>query len=145
MPQRCTPRLVEQIARAGASCVSFGEAREILAEMLGVELTTNTIRRITEAAGAKAEGLERAQSEALTKSLARPAATIVDRLQQVSTDGAMVPLVKGVWGEVKCVVVGRIEHTSEGPKAKDLTYFARLADADHFITEARMEMYRRGT
>jgi len=145
LSRRMTPRLVEQVARLGVSCVSFREARDVLADLLGVELTTDTIRLITEDAGAQAEAVESAQAAALQKSMARPAATLVDRLQQVSIDGAMAPLIKGIWGEVKCVAVGRIEQTREGPKAKDITYFARLADADRFIAGARAEMHRRGT
>ena len=145
LPQRCTPRLVEQIARLGASSVSFGEARELLAALLGVELTTESVRRITEGAGKQALALERGAAAALEKSLPPPPATLVDRLQQVSVDGAMVPLVGGKWEEVKCVVIGRVQQTDAGPKAGDLSYFARLADADRFIAEARTEMHRRGT
>ena len=145
LSQRMTPRLVEQVARLGVSCVSFREARDILADLLGVELSINTVRRITEGAGAQADEEEREQAAALRKSMARPAGMLVDRLQQVSVDGAMAPLVTGTWGEVKCVAIGRIEQTSAGPKAKDITYFARLADADGFINQARAEMHRRGT
>jgi len=145
LPERCTPRLVEQIARLGSACVSFGEARDLLCDLLGVELTDDTVRRITEKVGRQAVALETAEAAVLEKSLARPAATVVDRLQQVSVDGAMVPLVGGKWEEVKCVAIGRVEQTGEGPRAGNLTYFARLADADRFIREARGEMHRRGT
>jgi len=145
LPERCTPRLVEQIARLGTSCISFGEARDLLRDLLGVELTTDTVRRITETSGRHAAAIERAEAAVLTKTLARPAAALVDRLQQVSVDGAMVPLVGGKWEEVKCVVIGRVTQTGAGPKAVDLSYFARLAEADRFIAEARGEMHRRGT
>ncbi len=145
LPQRCTPRLVEQIARLGTSCVSFAEARELLWDLLGVELSTDTVRRITESVGRQALGLETKEAAALARSLARPAVSVVDRLQQVSVDGAMAPIVGGAWEEVKCVAIGRITQPGDGPRAVDLSYFARLADADRFIREARVEMHRRGT
>ena len=145
LPQRCTPRLVEQIARLGASCVSFGEAQAVLHDLLSVELTTDTVRRITEAVGRREVTLATAEAAALARSVARPAVAVVDRLQQVSVDGAMVPLVGGRWEEVKCVAIGRVESRDDGPRAVALSYFARLADSERFIAEARVEMYRRGT
>jgi len=145
LPQRCTPRLVEQIARLGTSCVSFAEAQALLRDLLGVVLTSDTIRRITEDAGGQAVALETAEAASLKQSLARPPASLVDRLQQVSVDGAMVPLVGGKWEEVKNLVIGRVEPTSDGPRARALTYFARLADVARFTDEARAEFHRRGT
>jgi len=146
LPQRCTPRLVAQIARLGTACTSFREAQALLRDLLGVELTSDTVRRITLSAGREALGLDQAQARALRETLARPpAARVVDRLQQVSVDGAMVPLVGGTWEEVKCVVIGRVEATAQGPRARELTYFARLADADQFIAEAGGEFSARGT
>ena len=135
---------MEQIARLG-SAVSFGEARALLSELLGVEMTADTVRRITETSGRQAAAIESAEAARLTKTLARPAVRVIDRLQQVSVDGAMVPIVGGTWEEVKCVAIGRVEQKSGETKAVDLSYFARLADADRFIVEARVEMHRRGT
>jgi hypothetical protein len=149
LPQRITPRLVERIARLGASSVSFDVAQALLADLLQVELSSETVRRITETVGRHTVALESAEAVALGRSLALPreglAATVVDRLQQVSVDGAMVPLVGGTWEEVKCVAIGRVEAAPAGPKAVAISYFARLADADRFIAEARLEMHQRGT
>lgn len=142
---RVTPRLVGQIARLGAACGSFAEAQAMLSELLGVVLTADTVRRITEDVGRKAAALIAAESERLHREMPEPAARLVDPFLQVSIDGVMVPLVGGVWGEVKGVVSGRIEQREGGPKAVALSYFARLADADRFIAEARAEMYERGT
>ena len=145
VPSRCTPRLVGQIARLGSSCVSFGEAQALLSSLLGVELATDTVRRITELSGQHAAAIETTEAARLAKTMARPAVSVIDRLQQVSVDGVMVAIVGGTWEEAKCAAIGRIEQTSEGPKAVDLSYFARLTDASHFIAEARVEMHRRGT
>lgn len=145
LPPRCTPRLVEQIARLGTACTSFSEARTVLRDLLGVELTSDTVRRITEEAGRKALEWEEQEALALKENLATPAVSVVDRLQQVSVDGSNVPLVGGKWEEVKCVAIGRVEATGQGPKARGLTYLARLGDADQFIAAAGLEFYERGT
>jgi len=145
LPQRCTPRLVAQIVQLGTACTSFREAQALLRDLLGVELTSDTVRRITESAGREALGLEQAAARAVRETLASPGVRVVDRLQQVSVDGAMVPLVGGKWEEVKCVVIGRVEGTAKGPRARDLTYFARLADAGQFSAEAGVAFSERGT
>ncbi len=143
-PQRFTPRLVAQMVRLGAT-VSFAEAGELLRELLSVEVSGETIRRITEAAGCGALMNERSEAAALTKSLARPVVTVADRLQQVSVDGAMAPLVHGEWAEVKTVAIGRIEQTGGGLQARDLSYFSRLCDHEAFSAQAGVEFHRRGT
>lgn len=145
LPQRYAPRLVERIVRLGTACISFAEAHALLRDLLGAEVPENTVRRITEAAGREALAVETAEAEALEHSLARAPLTLADRLQQVSIDGCMVPLLKGEWAEVKNLAIGRIERTSDGPKARALSYFARLADHERFSRQARAEFYRRGT
>lgn len=124
---------------------SFGEGSEVLNELLGVHVGTETIRRVTEAAGRGVVEDETKAAAGLAKSLARPSVQVVDRLQQVSVDGAMVPLVHGEWAEAKTVVIGRVVQTGSGPKAEALSYFSRLCDHQTFSTQARIEFHRRGT
>jgi hypothetical protein len=145
LPQRYTPRLVEQIARLGTSCISFQEACALLSDLLGVEVIAETVRCITQAGGRHAVALETREAAKLRQSLAPPVVTVVERLQQVSVDGVMVPLLHGEWGEVKNLAIGRVEQTGEGPKAADLTYFARFTEGERFIAESRLEFWRRGT
>jgi hypothetical protein len=145
LPQRYTPRLVEQIARLGVCCVSFKEASELLSDLLGVEVTAETVRSITEAGGRQAVALETKEAAKLKQRLATPVLTVIDRLQQVSVDGVMVPLLHGEWGEVKNLAIGRVERTRNGPKDGDLSYQARLAPAESFIEESRLEFWQRGT
>jgi hypothetical protein len=64
--------------------------------------------------------------------------------QQVSVDGAMVPLVQGEWAEVKTLAVGRVERQGAELHATDLSYFSRLADVDTFTRLAWGELHRRG-
>jgi hypothetical protein len=66
----------------------------------------------------------------------------------MSSDGAMVPLVKGVWAEVKLVAIGAIERRKHKDEEEivtsRLTYFARMAPAATFADQASAEVRRRG-
>lgn len=146
LPRRYTPRLVEQIVRLGTS-VGFDAAERLLRSLLGVEVPGDTVRRLTEGVGRRALQLETdaaVSAHSLSADLAAPV-RVVDRLQQVSVDGVMVPLVGGEWAEVKHLVIGRIERTVGGPRARGLSYFARLADHDRFRALAGLEFNRRST
>jgi hypothetical protein len=66
-----------------------------------------------------------------------------------SVDGAMVPLVKGEWAEVKTLVVGEVSTVAQTDGSKivhtgQLSYFSRLTDADNFNRLALVETQRRG-
>ena len=66
----------------------------------------------------------------------------------MSSDGAMVPLVGGVWAEVKVVAIGAVERRRRKDEEQivttKLTYFARLANAATFADQASAEVRRRG-
>jgi hypothetical protein len=66
----------------------------------------------------------------------------------MSSDGSMVPLVGGVWAEVKVVAIGAVERrkhkNEEQIVTTDLTYFARMANAATFADQASAEVRRRG-
>jgi hypothetical protein len=66
----------------------------------------------------------------------------------MSSDGSMVPLVGGVWAEVKVVAIGQVEGRKrkgeEEIVTSQLTYFARRADAATFADQASAETRRRG-
>jgi hypothetical protein len=71
-------------------------------------------------------------------------------VQQLSLDGAMVPLVGGEWAEVKTLALGEVEQTTAADgsvrvRTTALSYFSRLTDAETFRELARGELYRRGT
>jgi len=71
----------------------------------------------------------------------------------LSVDGAMVPLVGGVWAEVRtlalgAVVVREVQTRHERDRtvhAQDLSYFSRLADHETFTRLATVDTQRRGT
>ena len=66
----------------------------------------------------------------------------------MSSDGSMVPLVGGVWAEVKVVAIGAVERRrckgEEQIVTTQLTYFARMANAATFADQASAEIRRRG-
>jgi hypothetical protein len=61
----------------------------------------------------------------------------------LSADGALVPLVGGIWGEVKTMVIGQVERTTPVHSTR-LSYFSRLLDAQTFSEQATVEVVRRG-
>jgi hypothetical protein len=130
--------------------VPFEQAPEPMAFFTGVEVDRDTARRLTEAAGAQLVAVEAADLATLLATLPDPPPG--PAIQQLSVDGAMVPLVGGTWAEVKLLTLGTVAPTPAAagagppqPHTTDLSYFARLADADAFATAAKAETHRRGT
>jgi len=101
------------------------------------------VRRLTEAAGAAQVAVETAVVVALERTL--PEGPCGPAVQLLSVDGAMVPLVGGVWAEVKTLAVGEVVPGGDGPRTTALSYFSRLTDAEAFGRLATGEMHRRGT
>jgi hypothetical protein len=105
-----------------------------------------TARRHAEAAGAAYVAVQTAEVERLEREA--PAPPVGPPLQQVSADGAMVPLVDGQWAEVKTVAIGVLAaaRDPEAPaRATELSYFSRRADHATFTRLAEAELHRRGT
>src|SRR5262249_58946984 len=121
----------------------FEQVPEALAWFTRVVVSPETARRVTEAAGAALVAVETAAVEQLEQQWPEPPGVPATR-QQVSVDGAMVPLVHGEWAEVKTVAVGRVERRGETLHATDLSYFSRLADVDTVTRLAWGELHRRG-
>ena len=140
-----SPRLVEAVARLGAK-LPFAQAAEEIGRFWGVWVSEDTVRRLTETAGAAYVAVQEAEVADLERTLPEPprGAAVV----QVSADGATVPLVHGVWAEVKTLAIGTVTSVpgKEGPVARttDLSYFSRLAEIDDFVRLARGEVQRRG-
>ncbi|MGI8915841.1 MAG: ISKra4-like element ISKra2 family transposase [Chloroflexota bacterium] len=146
MPGELSPRLVEGLARCGVK-VPFAQAAEDLRFFCGVWVSEDTARRQTEAVGAAYVAVQDAELARLEHDLPPPPHG--PPIQQVSADGAMVPLVHGKWAEVKTLAVGTVTTVpgKDGPEVgtRDLTYFSRMTDAATFVRQARVELYQRGT
>lgn len=143
LPGALTPPLQAHLCRLGAR-LSFAEAASELWHLKGVRVSAATARRRTEADGAVYAA---AQDAAARQVLADPPPPRPGpAVQQVSVDGAMVPLCDGSWREVRTLAIGTvIPGRSPGTvRCEELSYFSRLCDAATFITLAAGEVHRRG-
>jgi hypothetical protein len=138
LPSRYTPHVHEALVRLGA-WMPFAQAAALLDHLLGVQVSADTLRRQTEAAGDAFVACQSAEAEFILQT-SPPSLASSDRLV-VSADGAMVPLRQGEWGEVKTVAVGEVDLTGKTTK---LSYFSRLCDAATFTELATAELSRRG-
>lgn len=128
----------------------FAPAGQMLGHFARVTVSEAMARRRTEEAGAAYVAVQTAAVEALERG-EEPAETepVGPALQQVSVDGALVPLIGGEWAEVKTLAIGTGgEPTREGEgwrvHTTALSYFSRLADHATFGRLATVETERRG-
>jgi len=147
LPGPLTPSIHEAATRLGAK-LPFPQAEDELQALWRVDVSPSTIRRHTETAGAAYVDVQTAQVERLEQEV--PPSPPGPDLQQMSVDGAMVPLLHKEWGEVRTLALGVVEkpvmkkgelevHTGQ------LSYFSRLCDAETFTRLATVETHRRGT
>jgi hypothetical protein len=152
LPGSLTPSMVEDLALLG-SWAPFGQAAKLVGHFRKVEVSEATARRATEKSGRVYVELQTEEVEGLEAEMRE--APSGPGLQQLSVDGAMVPLLHGEWGEVKTLAIGTIEGAIEGAidepvpegeaHARDLSYFSRMADHQSFGRLAAVETHRRGT
>ena len=130
------------------TALPFGQVPALLAHFTGVTVGVESVRRLTEAAGAAQLVCDEAELARIVASLPAPPAG--PPVQQLSLDGAMVPLVGGDWAEVKTLAIGTVESLGAGDEEQRvrttaLSYCARLSDATSFGQLATLETHRRGT
>jgi hypothetical protein len=109
-----------------------------------VRVSAATARRRTEADGAAYAALEEAAARQVLTNAPRP--PVGPPVQQVSVDGAMVPLVDGSWREVRSLAIGTVVPGREPGTVRcaEPSYFSRMADAAAFTAMATGEVHRRG-
>ncbi len=128
-----------------ATTMPFAAASRLFESWFGIALGTSTMRRQTLAAGQALVAAETAAAAWVLGDGPEPPSAAVVEHQQLSVDGAMVPLI-GEWAEVKTLAVGRVTESPTGElKAVDLSYFSRLCDHKTFTRLATVETYRRAT
>lgn len=147
LPGALTPRLQESLVRLG-TWMPFAQAAEMLAFFTGVTVSAATARRMTEGAGAAYEAVQTAAVEAIEEEL--PPAPLGPRVQLLSVDGAMVPLLHHEWTEVKTLAIGVVgqpvrEQGEWVVHTEQLSYFSRSVEAATFGRLALVETHRRGT
>jgi hypothetical protein len=137
-----TPRGEETLVRL-ASWMPFEQAREVLQDVLGMQVSKATAHRATLATGQAALAVCEAEEERLKQEA--PLAPVEADKQAMSGDGAFVHLVGGEWVEVKTLVLGEVSRTKRGEICtQHLSYFSRLCDAASFEQAALVETHRRG-
>ena len=142
MPGMLTPRLQEGLVRLG-TWLPFAPAARMLAHFTGVRVSAATARRQTERTGAAWVQLQEAEVARLEQESPDPVPG--PAVQQLSVDGAMVPLVGGTWGEVKLLAIGSVSPAAGEARTVALSYFGRRADHATFARLALVETHRRGT
>ena len=137
------PHAQETMVSLGSE-LPFGRVVEHLERILGVMVHASSARRQTLAVGQRILEIQNEQAQPLAACAEEPAA---ERMA-MSSDGSMVPLVGGVWAEVKVVAIGAVERRlrkgEEQIVTTQLTYFARIAPAATFADQASAEVRRRG-
>ena len=143
LPGALTPSLQAHLSRLG-SRLSFAEAADELRHLKGVRVSAATARRRTETDGAVYAALQ--DAEAARVLTTPPPPRRGPATQQVSVDGAMVPLADGSWREVRTLAIGTVVPGREHGRVRceELSYFSRLCDAERFIGLAAGEVHRRG-
>jgi hypothetical protein len=146
-----SPFLVECMVRLG-TLLPFEQVPALLAFLTGVQVTADTVRRLTERAGAAQVAIELRELERLEQEL--PEVPAGPARQEVSTDGAMIPLRGGQWAEARTLALGVLDappeqrsstaDEEERVHAHDIRYFSRLCSAHDFIRQAALPCYHRG-
>ncbi len=131
-----------------ASWMPFKKATAMMEKLLGVQISEETARRLTERMG---EALEHAQTqEAQAPFQEEQEGACLPEPLAFSADGAMVGLVGGEWAEVRTLVMGKIKALvkkkplcQQEPRVEDISSFSRLVDAETFCQLAEVEMRTR--
>ena len=143
LPGALTPPLQAHLSRLGCR-LSFAEAASELWHLKGVRVAAATARRHTEADGAIYAALEETAAARVVAEAPRPPQG--PAVQQVSVDGAMVPLRDGSWREVRTLAIGTGAPGRQpgSVRCEELSYFSRMVEAERFIGLAAGEVHRRG-
>jgi hypothetical protein len=139
------PRQQEHLVHL-ACFMPFDKVAQMMEELLSVQTTEETVRRLTEQVGGWIEAAQTVEVEADGE----PESEEEPPLQRcvISADGAMISLVKKQWVETRTVAIGEPQEKrgADGETeiyVGELSYFSRLADAFTFTTLAEVEMRRR--
>jgi hypothetical protein len=138
-----SPVLVEAMVRLGTR-LPFAVVAEEMGRLFGVSVSPDTVRRLTEEAGAVLAGIEQRELERLEHDA--PEEPAGPAVQQVSADGCMLSLTDGRWTEVRTMAIGTVVQQEDGEvRAEEITYFSRHGRADAFIRETTLPTHERGT
>jgi hypothetical protein len=143
---KLTPKGRERLTRL-SGWMPFRQATELFAEFTGIRLSKIVGQRGTEKAGWVYEKMQDVEAQELLEKKPRP--RVKPKKVQISADGAMVPLLHGVWAEVRTLVVGEVQPPVKEKEemvvhTRNLSYFSRKVSSQKFESLALVEMHRRG-
>lgn len=147
LPDNLSPCLSEALVRLSTHIPSFAKAAQELALFIRVELHADTARCRTEHAGTLLVAHETAEAARMLRE--HPALPCALDTLALSVDGAMVPLLRGQWTEVRTLAVGEVqpaEQPTDGPgvQTANLSSFSRRTDSATLSELATLELHRRG-
>jgi hypothetical protein len=147
LPGKLTPREHECLVRLAGWIPSFEKAVELLGDFLRIDVSKIVAQNYTEEAGAAYEQMQKEEVARLERNM--PEATRGAEKMHLSADGAMIPLLHGVWAEVRTLVIGEVlpavqEKGEWVVHTRNLSYFSRKVSAQEFQRLALVEMHRRG-
>jgi hypothetical protein len=140
-----TPRAEAPLVRL-STWMPYECARELVEDLLGVQVSKASARRATLHTGQAGLAVWEAAVERLEQEAPQaPAGVGEGEKQALSGDGAMVHLVGGEWVEVKTLALGQVTRNQRGEVCmQHLTYCSRLCDAASFERATLVETHRRG-
>jgi len=146
LPGKLTPHGHERLVRL-SGWMPFEKAIELFEDFMGVRVSKIVSQGYTEEAGAVYEQMQNEEVRGLQKKM--PRATARPKKLQISADGAMVPLLHGVWAEVRTLVIGEVqppvrEQGENVVHTRNLSYFSRKVSSQEFELLCLAEMHRRG-
>jgi hypothetical protein len=146
LPGKLTPREHECLVRL-CGWMPFGRALEMVGDFLGIRVSQIVAQNYTETAGAMYVQMQEEEVARLEREM--PEAVQGAERMQISADGAMIPLLHGLWSEVRTLVVGEVQPAVQEKgewvvHTRNLSYFSRKVTAHEFQRLALVEMHRRG-
>lgn len=146
LPGKLTPREHECLVRL-AGWMPFRTAVELLGDLVGIEVSQIVAEQYAENAGAMYVQMQEEEVIQLEREMPE-VGDGADKLL-ISADGAMVPLLHGIWGEVRTLVIGEVQSAREKNgeseiHTRNLSYFSRKVSAQEFQRLALAEIQRRG-
>lgn len=146
LPGKLTPYGHERLVRL-SGWVPFEKAVELFEDFMGMRVSKIVSQRYTEEGGAIYEQLQNEEVQRLQKQM--PRAKVIPKKLQISADGAMVPLLHGIWAEVRTLVIGEVQPPVQEKgetvvHTRNLSYFSRKVSSQEFETLCLAEMHRRG-
>ncbi len=146
LPGKLTPIGRERLVRL-SGWMPFAQAAELYRDFSGIEVSKNIGQRGTELAGRIYAEMEEEEVQRLQTRHPHPIAQ--PKKVQISADGAMVPLLHGVWAEARTLVIGEVqapvkEQGEMVVHTRNLSYFSRKVTSQEFETLCLAEMHRRG-